>query len=318
MFASNYKSKQYLLVALKILILGLTLIYIYSKLYKNDSQHYQEIIIEALQKNKHSFAYLMLFLLLASANWFFEIMKWKVLVSKIQNITFLTSLKQSLSALTISLATPNRIGDYGAKAFYFKKEERKQILVLNFFSYAAQMGITTLFGVFGLLYMTLLYSIEYSILKIISIVIGCVGLFILGYIFKEQALIIKGLSIAKILKYLKNIKTSVKVKTILFSFLRYVIFCFLFYRLLLFFGIDLSLYQAIPIIFSMYLLVSIVPTIFIFDVVVRGGAAVWLFSFVGISETPVLCTVLSMWILNFVIPSIVGGIFMFTYRPETI
>jgi hypothetical protein len=68
----------------------------------------------------------------------------------------------------------------------------------------------------------------------------------------------------------------------------------------------------------MYLLVSIVPTIFIFDVVVRGGAAVWLFSFVGISETPVLCTVLSMWILNFVIPSIVGGIFMFTYRPETI
>jgi len=318
MFASNHKSKQYLLVALKVLILGFTLSYIYSKLSNNDTQHYQEVIIEVLQKNDHSIAFIILFLLLASANWFFEILKWKILVSKIKNISFSTSLKQSLSALTISLSTPNRIGDYGAKAFYFKKEFRKQILVLNFFSNVAQMGITTLFGVFGLIYMTFKYSIDYSFLKILSVCIGFIALFILGFIFKEQQLIIKGLSISKIIAYLKKIKTSIKIKTILFSFLRYLIFCFLYYQLVLFFGVEISLFEAIPIIFSMYLLVSIVPTIFIFDVVVRGGAAVWLFSFAGIPELPILYTVLSMWILNFVLPSFVGGIFMFTYRPESL
>ena len=316
MFANSHKSKQYLLLALKVLILGLTLTYIYSRLSRNDTQHYQDIILEALQKNTHSFTSIILFLLLAIANWFFEILKWKILVSKVQNISFLTSLKQSLSALTISLATPNRIGDYGAKAFYFKKEERKQILVLNFFSNASQMGITTLFGIIGLIYMTFVYSIEYSLLKIISLVFGVLLFCILGYIFKEQQLIIKGLSISKVLNYLKSIKTSIKVNTILFSFFRYVIFSYLFYRLLLFFGVDISLIEATPMIFSMYFLVSIIPTIFIFDVVVRGGAAVWLFSLAGISEIPVLCTVLSMWVLNFVIPSIFGGVFMFTYRPK--
>ncbi len=318
MFASTHKSKQYLLVALKVLILGFTIGYIYTKLSKNDIQHYQEVIIEVFQKNNYSFAYIILFLLLAAANWFFEILKWEVLVSKIQPISFSTSLKQSLSALTISLSTPNRIGDYGAKAFYFKKELRKQILVLNFFSNAAQMGITTLLGVFGLIYMTLIYSIEYSFLKILSLGIGFIALCILGYVFKEQQLIIKGLSISKIIVYLKKIKFSIKIKTVLFSFFRYLIFCFLFYQLVLFFGVEISLLEAAPIIFSMYLLVSIVPTIFIFDVVVRGGAAVWLFSLAGVPEIPILCSVLTMWILNFVIPSLLGGIFMFTYRPETL
>jgi len=318
MFPSSHKSKQYLLLALKIFILGFTFSYIYAKLSKNESQQYQEIIFEALSKNNDVFGYITLFILLAFANWFFEILKWKELVSTLQKISFLTSLKQSLSALTVSLATPNRIGDYGAKALYFKKKLRKQVLLLNLFSNTAQMGMTILFGVFGLIYVAFMYAIEYSLIKVIGIIIGCFVLIILGYVFKEQQLIIKGLSISKVLNYLKNVPTSIKIKTVLYSFLRYVIFCFLFFQLLLFFGVELSLFKALPIIFSMYLLVSIVPTIFIFDVVVRGGAAVWLFSLAGISEIPILCTVLSMWVLNFVIPSVFGGVFMFTYQPKTI
>jgi len=56
----------------------------------------------------------------------FEILKWQNLVSfyqKIvsfyQKITFKSALIQSLSSLTASLITPNRIGEYGVKALYF-------------------------------------------------------------------------------------------------------------------------------------------------------------------------------------------------------
>ncbi|MBV1924335.1 MAG: hypothetical protein KUG68_09955, partial [Flavobacteriaceae bacterium] len=168
MFPSSHKSKQYLLLALKIFILGFTFSYIYIKLSKNESQQYQEIIFEALSKNNDVFGYITLFILLAFANWFFEILKWKELVSTLQKISFLTSLKQSLSALTVSLSTPNRIGDYGAKALYFKKELRKQVLLLNLFSNTAQMGMTILFGVFGLIYVAFTYAIEYSLIKVIG------------------------------------------------------------------------------------------------------------------------------------------------------
>tara|TARA_R100000988_G_C3922152_1_gene127292 strand:- start:320 stop:586 length:267 start_codon:yes stop_codon:yes gene_type:complete len=87
--------------------------------------------------------------------------------------------------------------------------------------------------------------------------------------------------------------------------------------LLLFFGANIAFWKAIPLIFAMYFLVSILPTLFIFDVVIRGGVAVWLFSFAGVAELVVLSTVLAMWIFNFVLPSLLGSFFVLTYQPTT-
>ncbi len=214
------------------------------------------------------------------------------------------------------MATPNRIGEYGAKAYFFEKEKRKNILLLNFFHNSIQMGVTLFFGLIGISVIFQKYDLPFAASKLIIglIIIGL--LIILGLIFKKQQLVFKGLTISKVILKFKTLSTLVKMKVILFSIIRYFIFCYLFYCLLLFFGVTISLTQAIPLIFAMYLLVSIVPTIFIFDVVVRGGAAIWLFSLTGIPEIPVLSTVLSMWILNFVIPSMAGGYYLFTYKPE--
>jgi len=57
----------------------------------------------------------------------------------------------------------------------------------------------------------------------------------------------------------------------------------------------------------MYLLVSIIPSIFIFDVIIKGSVAVYLFSFVGANELTILVIVTIMWLLNFVMPSIFGS-----------
>src|SRR5690606_39449750 len=89
--------------------------------------------LELTNHFKNPYILSFLFLLVLS-NWFFEILKWKTVVSVIENINFKTAAKQCLASLTVSLATPNRIGEYGAKAFFFASEKRKKILFLNFFS----------------------------------------------------------------------------------------------------------------------------------------------------------------------------------------
>lgn len=318
MFALSYKSKQYLLVALKVFILGITFSYIYLKLTQNEQLKFGEFISKIhFQK---SFFTLLFFLFLAVANWFFEVLKWKTLVSELQNISFLTSLKQSLSSLTISLATPNRIGEYGAKAYFFKKEFRKQILLQNFFHNAIQMVVTTLFGLVGLFIVLQKYeSFISSKIKADNWVFGIFIFIILvfvGFIFRKQKIIFNGLTLSNIYIKWKQIPFHIKGKVFAFSVIRYLIFCFLFYWLLLFFGVEIFMVQAFPLIFTMYLLVSIVPTIFIFDVVIRGGVSVGLFSLVGVAELPVLSVVLSMWILNFVFPSLIGSYYLFTYQPS--
>lgn len=89
----------------------------------------------------------------------------------------------------------------------------------------------------------------------------------------------------------------------------------MFYFLLLFFGAEIEFYTAMLLIFATYLLVSILPSIFIFDVVIRGGVALWLFSFEGVPDFIVLATVLSMWLFNFVIPSILGSVYIIRFQP---
>jgi len=314
MIALSHKSKQYGLIALKVLILSLTFGYIYQKLNSDTTLNFGEFIDTIKRSDADRWVYLVIFISLAATNWCFEILKWKTVVSRIQKISFRQAAKQSLAALTVSLATPNRVGDYGAKALYYPKEKQKQILLLNFFSNFVQMGVTILFGILGLWFASQKIELPLASPKVIVLVIVIIVLMILGYLFKEKELLIKGLSLTKITKYIKTLPRVVISKTIVYSLLRYGIFSSLFFLLLNYFGAEISTAEAFPLIFVMYLFVSVIPTLFVLDVVVRGGVSLWLFSQVGISELTILSTVLAMWLLNFVIPAIWGSFYVITFK----
>ena len=87
-----------------------------------------------------------------------------------------------------------------------------------------------------------------------------------------------------------------------------------FYYLLVIFGVDISYIDAMIIITSMYLISSLIPSIFIFDVVIKGSIAVYLFSIIGINELTILCVVMLMWLLNFVLPSIFGSFYVLNFN----
>jgi hypothetical protein len=311
MIALSYKSKQYGLIALKVLILMGTFGYIYLKIAQNEWISFSDFIVAI--RNRQS-TLILLFFGFAAANWFFEILKWQTVISPVEKLSLTEATRQSLAALTVSLPTPNRVGEYGAKAIFFAPDKRKKVLLLNFFSNITQMGITCIFGFYGLVYVIANFGLSISVANSLIVILALMIFGITCYIFKEKELLIKDLSIGKILRYTKNLPIEVKVKTILYSLLRYIIFSSLFYLLLNFFEAKIDVSEAMPIILAMYLLASIIPTIFIFDVVIRGGIAVWLFSLAGIPEWPVLCTVLAMWLLNFVIPAVWGSFYVVIHR----
>jgi len=314
MMALSHKAKQYLLAALKVLILIITFGYIYLKLTDDSALNLSQFSTQISATHSPIGWSLLLFLGLTVINWVMEILKWKTVASVVQPISFGKAARQSLAALTISLATPNRIGEYGAKAYFFPSEKRKQILLLNFFSNLVQMTVTIVFGILGLVLISQEYQVSFSTTNIVLIGLTVLALGILGFIFKEKELVLKGFSLTKIWNYIKKLSSRVKGSVVLLSFLRYLTFSFLFFLILRFFGTDLRFQTAMPLIYAMYLLASLVPTIFIFDVVVRGGVAVWLFSLAGIPELPVLCTVLAMWILNFALPALWGSFYVVSLK----
>lgn len=314
--AITHKAKQYLFGLAKVLVLSISFGYIYYRLQHQASQDFFSVIELTPAKNKILFPFLLFLLVLTSINWIFEILKWKNLVKTIQKINFNRAARQTFAALTVSLATPGRIGDYGAKALFFKKGNRKKILLLNLFSNLAQLFVTVIFGIIGIIVCANRYEIPVSGNGVFILAAGIILIPILIYFLKNKEWF-KGFSIKKILLFFQQLPSRIKVTVLLFSVIRYLTFSTMFYVLLFFFGAEIKISAAFQLIFTTYLLVSVLPSLLIFDVVIRGGVALWLFSFEGVSEYIILSTVFFMWIFNFILPSLIGSIYVVKFQPVT-
>lgn len=315
-----YKTKQFFFVLIKLSIVFGALYFIYNKLTNNDELDFS-VFIEFLTENDvFSTKNITFLLFLTIFNWFFEILKWQNLVYNVKNISFKEALQQSLGALTASLITPNRIGEYGAKVVYFSKSYRKRVLLLNLLSNISQMTITVLFGAIGLFFFIQTYNVEisyYRITRLLLLFAFIVAFSVIG--LNQNRFRIKGFSLRIVIDYLKNIPLKTQSLTIFYSLIRYLVFSYQFYFLLGIFGYDLPYLNAMVFITSMYLLASIVPTIFVFDVVIKGCAAVYVFSFIDVNELAILSIVTIMWLLNFVLPSLFGSYYVINfnwYNPE--
>ena len=311
----SYKTKQFFLLLIKLSIVVGAFYFIYKKLTDNDELDVH-VFIQFLRENEAFSIKIVCFLFfLTIFNWVLEILKWKTLVATIEQISFKNALEQSLGSLTASLFTPNRIGEYGAKAIYYNSGQRKKIVLLNLLSNIMQMGTTTLFGIVGLLLLNSKYDLPVDYYKVTRFLVVLVIILIFTAIgVKQDRFKIKGFSIERILKFFKNVGIKTKVTAALLSVLKYLVFSFQFYVLLRLFGVHVSYFNAMIVITSMYLLASVIPSVFIFDVVIKSSIAVYLFSIVGVNDFTTLSVVTLMWLLNFVLPSLFGSYYVLNFN----
>lgn len=311
----SYKTKQFLSLVIKLSIVIGCCCFIYTRLLENEqinfSVFYQNLIENKVFTLKNS-----LFLLFFTFfNWFLEITKWHLLISFIGNSSFKKAIAQSLASLTTSLITPNRIGEYGAKALYFEKPFRKKVVGLNLVGNFYQMLMTLVFGIIGFSYFILKHKIEIEIHLMFRFV-GVLLFVVFTLFFVSKHLKYKNFYFKKIKDFMIKIPLKLNLKISFLSFLRFLIFSHQFYFLLLIFNIDLFYIEAISAITSMYLVASIIPVFPLFDLVIKSSVAVWIFSFFSIEPFEIVSVTTLMWILNFMLPAIIGSYFVLIFKPK--
>ncbi|MGF1555281.1 hypothetical protein [Paucihalobacter sp.] len=310
-----YKSKQFFFVLIKLSIVAGAFYFIFQKLSDTKQLNWIDFIDLLIEKNVFSARNIFFLIMLSMLNWLFEILKWQFLVKTIQPISFKRAMEQSLASHTASLITPNRIGDYGAKMIYFKSEFRTKIVMLNLIGNLSQMTITVIIGVAGLLFLVNQHPITVDYFKIIQLLLFViVAISLVGYLLRRTPFIIKGFSWAEIKIFFLQLSRKLIQNVLSLSLLRYLIFSFQFYLLLLLFAVELNYYNAMIIISSMYLLVSVIPMLFIFDVVVKGGIALFLFEFAGVDALIILSVITLMWLLNVVVPAVFGSFYVLNFN----
>ncbi len=304
---SNKHSYKVISLLLKTVIFILSIWYIFQKLTNtNVALNFDEII------SKIYSPYFFIALLLVVLNWGIEAVKWKYLIQKMELISYSTALKSILSGVTISIFTPNRVGEFAGRVFYLKSTDKVKATMISLTGSMFQLSVTILAGITACIFYYYQHKNEPVILNFISLNNLLLLLITLALLLFSIIFI-----------YLKRNSLSHRIKNVFFLFnskemfntfalslLRYLVFSFQYYLVLLVFGIDAGLINSFVLIAITFFVTSAIPTFALTELTVRGASSVYFFSTVTNDTTSIITASIVIWIINLAIPAIIGGAFI--------
>jgi hypothetical protein len=266
-------------------------------------------------------------ILMMFLNWFLESLKWRFLISKIEQVSILRSIMAVFSGITISAFTPNRVGEYAGRVFCLERADRIQGVLITVIGSMAQLLTTIIFGLIGILLLPNLMPIFDNLLSeiifaypMMLFVIILLNILLLSLFFNTS---IFSVLLSKV-KFLKNFEKYNEVfsffnfhdllEVLLYSVARYIVFTTQFFILLHVFEVDVSYINFLILTTTMLFVISIIPTIAITEIGVRGSIALILFGLVSNNSAGILSATFVMWVINLLLPAFIGTIFIFTLK----
>jgi len=313
MISIPHKTKQFLVLLIKVLIVAGAFYFIYNQLANNDKLDWAQFMTKF--KKNQSVLGISFILVLSVLNRYFEILKWQNLASYIKPISVLEATKQVLAALTAGIFTPNGLGEYAGKALYYEKHETKQVIFLNLICNGIQMVLTILFGAAGLFY----FNTQFKVVETQTVLL-ILGLLILLFVvlFSIKKIAIRGYSIDKLITKINDIPKRIHRKNILLGSCRYLVFSHQYYFLFLAFDVDLPYFTLMAAVASVYFLASSLPTFQFLDFAVKGSVALFFFGILGVNEWIVIFVSTLMWFLNVVLPVLIGSYYVLNFKTQKI
>jgi uncharacterized membrane protein YbhN (UPF0104 family) len=303
---------------LKILVLVISLAFILYKLifYKDISQFFERFALNL----GYNINYLFLTLVLMIVNWLTESYKWKYLVSKLENIVMLKSFKAVLSGITVSIFTPNRVGEFAGRVLFLKKENRIAAVLSTITGNISQVMVTIIFGLISLSILLFHYNLSYNFLfqgRLLQIIV-LVMILLIFYIYFNIKILERVLSNTPYLKRFKRFygilssySTPELAFVLLISFFRYAVFVVQFYLMVRFFNIHLSFYHSFISIAAVYIILAIIPTFAFTEISVRSSVSVIVFGIFSDETAGIVFSSVLIWIINLAIPALIGSVFFY-------
>jgi uncharacterized membrane protein YbhN (UPF0104 family) len=256
-------------------------------------------------------------------NWGIEARKWQMLIRPLQPMSFLRSFSAILSGVSLSINTPNRIGEYGGRVLYVRNNRSKlKAIAATMVGSFSQLLVTIIFGLIGCIYfianftpVRAQHSTGYSIWEKISfgvLLIIC-GLVILLY-FRLQII----LSIFDRIPLLRKARVFVQIivrystadleRLLLLSALRYAVFSAQYLILLDTLGVEMLWWQGFLMNAVIYLVMAMVPTIAIAELGLRGKVSLYFMGFLSMNSPAIIAATVLIWLVNLVLPAVMGSV----------
>lgn len=257
---------------------------------------------------------------MAPLNWMLEAAKWHRLLKKIQPIPYFRALASTLTGIAFAIVTPNKIGDFAGRILYINDKNKVRAAIATLISNLSQTIVTYSFGIAGLIYFNIAYPGNWQKFALLAALLSAS---LLLFIYLRIDLIATW---ADGKKWLRKIIVSIRIlkrysrKDLLqllgISFCRFCVYNLQFLILANVFGAGIPWFSGFFVSGLMFWLITVIPSIFVADLGVRGYIANLLFisTSIAVNSVAILAGSYMIWLLNLVLPAIVGSVLIITVR----
>jgi hypothetical protein len=318
---SKNKALRIIVLLLKIAVAVVSVYILYKAFYAEDKWKTLKLWFVS-DFEKTDIIWLVYVLFGAILNWSIESKKWQVTISSLEQISFSKAFETVLSAMTLSFLTPNRIGEFAARVLFIHNDLRSKALVVSAVSGFSQLLVVLVFGaiLFGsyqLAEMFPYFSAKlYWILACALILLTCLAYLNLD---KIQYLLPQAFKKEKWLAFLEGF-SYLKQKTLVIMFLisigRYFVFLLQYYFIMRAFNVEIGFLNAIISVSILLFVQVVIPSFAFSEFAVRGAYAVLIFSFFGINQIHSVIISYAIWMINILLPALVGGIIFLIKKPD--
>lgn len=315
------RAKKLLSAFFKLAILALAVYYIYHHIIKNNNNLQKfEKLVNSVPDHKVIIT-LAATVVLMMLNWLLESLKWLHLTRKLHPFSVLQSVEAVLCGLTWAVFTPNRIGEYGGRVMFLPVKKR----VYGLFSMAVgsfgQNVVTNVFGAAALIWFLYNYvHLNHWVMLGVAIMVPAFIILMLVLYFNVRRVVTWLNQIKFIKKYHRffDIMGEYNFRQLLniiwFCIARFFVFTCQYCLIIHLLVPQVPLLQVALLMFVFFFVQSAIPSLDFIDIGVRGVIASSLFVYVTDNTIAVVVAVSLIYIMNMVIPAVLGSLFVFKLK----
>lgn len=317
------RSNRIMIIVIKGLVLAGSMIFIVYKLifYKNISA----FLTDFSRDLKCNEAFLIIAAILMAVNWILESYKWKILTGKLETVSMIKALKAIFTGITVSIFTPNRIGEFAGRVLFLKKENRIRGVFSTITGNISQLAITVIAGMVSLVIILTRYrNVFYfsfsseRIVLIITMIILIIPVIYFYFNIRVLDNLFSGMPyIKKFRKYFHVLSTYTRIElayVLFISLVRYMVFILQFYLVLVFFDVHLGFFVSFISIATIYIFLAIIPTFAFTEITVRSSLALIVLGMFSGDITGIAFASILVWIINLAFPALIGVLFFYKIK----
>jgi hypothetical protein len=257
-------------------------------------------------------------------NWGIEALKWKLLVSTVRPVSFLSAYKAVLSGVSFSVALPNRVGEYIGRMVYQPEGGRLRIISLAIVGSIAQLLVTLFCGLAGLAVLKgdLLQAFPQAVIAFQFLFYGLLSVaaviaFVYFKVSAVVALFSRWLSLHRwlyLVESLQKFNGSFLSKILLLSSLRYAVFMAQYMAMFCLFGVNMPAAIMLSAMSVVFLALAVIPSIALIEVGLRGEVSLRLLGLFSANSLGIGLTSVTIWFMNLIVPALIGTLLLLNIK----